>query len=181
MATTKALPSMTPEQAKKLQAAAKSNGRHGKRDALMIRVAYVHGLRAVELTGLRWVDVNLDNRTLIVRRVKGSNDSHHSLTPDVVRALRKLPGDHTGYVFKSERDTPLSPNGFGKIVRRAGEEAGFEFVAHPHMLRHGCGFKLASEGKDLRSIQDYLGHVCVQNTVNYTQMSPARFKNFWTD
>jgi type 1 fimbriae regulatory protein FimB/type 1 fimbriae regulatory protein FimE len=103
------------------------------------------------------------------------------LTSDVIRSLKKLPGDHTGYVFKSERDTPLSPNGFGKIVRRAGEVAGFEFVTHPHQLRHGCGYKLANEGKDTRSIQAYLGHSNIRHTVTYTAMSPTRFKNFWTD
>lgn len=172
---------ITPQEVKKLQAAAAGIGRYGARDALMIRMAYVHGLRAGEACGLRWVDIDLDGRTLTVRRLKGSNDSTHPLTGDVIRALRKLPGDQTGYVFRSERGTPLSPNGFGKIVRRASEAAGFEFIGHPHMLRHGCGYKLANEGKDTRSIQAYLGHVNIMNTVGYTAMSPNRFTNFWTD
>jgi integrase len=172
---------LTAQQVKKLQVTASRIGRYGARDALMIRMAYVHGLRAIELTGLEWVDVDLDNRNLTVRRKKGSKDATHPLTEDVIRALKKLPGDHTGYVFKSERDTPLSPNGFGKIVRRAGEVAGFEFVTHPHQLRHGCGYKLANEGKDTRSIQAYLGHSNIRHTVTYTAMSPTRFKNFWTD
>ena len=30
---------------------------------------------------------------------------------------------------------------------------------HPHMLRHACGYKLANEGVDTRTIQGYLGHV----------------------
>lgn len=66
-------------------------------------------------------------------------------------------------------------------MRRAGKEAGFEFVAHPHQLRHGCGYKLANEGKDTRSIQAYLGHSNIRHTVTYTAMSSTRFKNFWTD
>jgi type 1 fimbriae regulatory protein FimB/type 1 fimbriae regulatory protein FimE len=172
---------LTPQQVKKLQAAASNLGRYGARDSLMIRMAYVHGLRAAEVTRLQWVDVDLDNRNLTVRRLKGSKDATHFLTTDVIRSLKKLPGDRTGYVFKSERDTPLSPNGFGKIVRRAGEKAGFEFVAHPHQLRHGCGYKLANEGKDTRSIQAYLGHSNIRHTVTYTAMSPTRFKDFWTD
>lgn len=172
---------LTPQQVKKLQLAAATLGRYGERDALMIRVAYVHGLRAAELCGLRWVDIDLDNNTLTVHRLKGSKDGCHPLTPDVVRALRKLPGGQVGYVFRSERDTPVSPNSFGKIVRRAGETAGFEFVAHPHLLRHACGYKLANEGKDTRAIQAYLGHANIQNTVIYTEMSATRFKSFWVD
>jgi type 1 fimbriae regulatory protein FimE len=39
----------------------------------------------------------------------------------------------------------------------------------------------ASKGHDTRAIQDYLGHKNIHHTVRYTQMSPQRFENFWTD
>ena len=35
---------------------------------------------------------------------------------------------------------------------------------HPHMLRHACGFKLANDGVDTRTIQAYLGHKSIQHT-----------------
>lgn len=147
----------------------------------MIRMAYVHGLRAGELVRLQWSDVDFDNRCLNVRRLKGSHGATHQLTTDEVRGLKKLEGERRGPVFKSERLGPLTTSGFGKIVARAGEAAGFEFPVHPHMLRHSTGYKLANEGKDTRSIQAYLGHANIQNTVRYTAMSPHRFKDFWTD
>jgi len=40
----------------------------------------------------------------------------------------------------------------------SGAKAGFTFQVHPHMLRHACGFKLANDGADTRSLQHYLGH-----------------------
>ena len=40
---------------------------------------------------------------------------------------------------------------------------------HPHMLRHACGFKLANDGVDTRTIQAYLGHKSIQHTVRYTE------------
>ena len=40
---------------------------------------------------------------------------------------------------------------------------------HPHMLRNACGFKLANEGVDTRTIQAYLGHKSIQHTVRYTE------------
>jgi site-specific recombinase XerD len=54
-----------------------------------------------------------------------------------------------------------------------GERAGMPFLIHPHMLRHGCGFKYANEGKDTRSLQAYLGHRSIQSTVRYTAMAPT--------
>jgi type 1 fimbriae regulatory protein FimB/type 1 fimbriae regulatory protein FimE len=52
---------------------------------------------------------------------------------------------------------------------------------HPHMLRHACGFYLASRGHDTRAIQVYLGHKNIQHTVRYTELSPKRFQEFWMD
>ena len=49
------------------------------------------------------------------------------------------------------------------------------------MLRHACGFKLANEGHDTRSIQQYLGHRNIAHTVRYTELAPGRFKHFWKD
>ena len=58
----------------------------------------------------------------------------------------------------SERGVPFSKRGFQAMVERAAKAAGFEMKIHPHMLRHACGFKLANEGVDTRTIQAYLGH-----------------------
>ena len=44
------------------------------------------------------------------------------------------------------------------MVERAGVEAKFDFKAHPHMLRHACGFALANKGHDTRALQANLGH-----------------------
>jgi site-specific recombinase XerD len=52
---------------------------------------------------------------------------------------------------------------------------------HPHMLRHACGFKLANDGVDTRTIQAYLGHKSIQHTVRYTELAPTRFKEFFRD
>ncbi len=49
------------------------------------------------------------------------------------------------------------------------------------MLRHAAGFKLANDGVDTRSLQAYLGHKSISNTVRYTELSPTRFKNLWRD
>jgi type 1 fimbriae regulatory protein FimE len=67
------------------------------------------------------------------------------------------------------------------MVARLGETAGFKFGVHPHMLRHACGYKLANDGVDTRSLQHYLGHKSIGSTVRYTALSSDRFKGFWRD
>jgi type 1 fimbriae regulatory protein FimB len=43
--------------------------------------------------------------------------------------------------------------------------------AHPHCLRHSCGYALPDKGFDLRTIQEWLGHRSVEMTVRYTRIS----------
>jgi site-specific recombinase XerD len=49
------------------------------------------------------------------------------------------------------------------------------------MLRHACGFKLANDDVDTRTIQAYLGHKSIQHTVRYTELAPTRFKSLFRD
>ena len=75
----------------------------------------------------------------------------------------------------------MSPNGFAKMLERVGVEAGFAWKVHPHMLRHGCGYKLANDARDTRTIQDYLGHRSIQSTVRYTELAATRFVGLFAD
>jgi site-specific recombinase XerD len=105
----------------------------------------------------------------------------HPLRGEELRALRKLQRESpaSSFVFVSERGSPFSTAGFAKMVERAGAEVGFDFKAHPHMLRHACGYALANAGHDTRALQAYLGHKNIQHTVRYTELAPTRFKDFW--
>jgi type 1 fimbriae regulatory protein FimE len=49
------------------------------------------------------------------------------------------------------------------------------------MLRHACGYKLANEGRDTRSLQHYLGHKNIQSTVVYTNLNSNRFNGWFRD
>jgi integrase len=67
----------------------------------------------------------------------------------------------------------------GRLVATIAANIGIK--AHAHMLRHACGYKLANDGHDTRSLQAYLGHRNIQNTTRYTALAPDRFKSFWKD
>jgi integrase len=172
---------LTEAEVESLIEAAKTN-RYGHRDATMILLAYRHGFRAIELVDLRWDQIDFNRATLAVRRAKRGTPSTHPLQGDEMRALRKLQREQdpkSPFVFTSERGSPFATAGFARLVERAGAAAGLKFKAHPHMLRHACGFALANQGHDTRALQAYLGHRNIQHTVRYTELSPDRFKNFW--
>jgi type 1 fimbriae regulatory protein FimB/type 1 fimbriae regulatory protein FimE len=172
---------LTPDEVERLIKAAHEN-RNGHRDATMMLVAYRHGLRVSELCDLRWDQVDLKTGNLHVRRVKKGTPSTHPLQGEETRALRQLQREQepkSPFVFTSERGSPFTSAGFARMLQRAAVEAKIEIKVHPHMLRHACGFKLANDGHDTRSLQAYLGHKNIQHTVRYTEMAPDRFKNFW--
>ena len=174
---------LTDAEVNRLIVAAGKN-RYGHRDATMVLVAYRHGLRAAELVTLRWDAIDFGHGRLHVNRAKSGSPSVHPLSGRGLRALRRLKREQepqSPFIFTSERGAPLTTAGFRKLIARLGLAAKFDFPVHPHMLRHACGYQLANRGVDTRSLQAYLGHRNIQHTVRYTELAPARFKNFWND
>src|SRR5262245_3909484 len=51
--------------------------------------------------------------------------------------------------------------------------------AWPHMLRHSCGYYLADQGTDLRTMRDCLGHRDPKHTAHYTRVPEHRFERLW--
>ena len=172
---------LTGTEVDRLIEAAKAN-RWGHRDAAMILVAFRHGLRSSELVDLRWDQIDFAHAVLHVRRAKKGTPATHPVVGDEMRALRKLQREQepkSPFVFTSERGSPFTTAGFARMVQRAAVEAKLGFPAHPHMLRHACGYALANKGHDTRALQAYLGHRNIQHTVRYTELSSGRFKDFF--
>jgi integrase len=129
---------LTEGEMDKLLAALKGN-RHGHRDWLIGLVIYRHGLRVSEACDLRWDDIDLRKRTIIVRRLKGSTDSVHYLERDEINGLKLLQrqqqanGTKGAYVFINERGQPFGRMGIGRMIERAGEAARLPFPVHVHI------------------------------------------------
>jgi type 1 fimbriae regulatory protein FimE len=174
---------LTPVEVDAMVSAAKGAGRYGHRDAALILLTYRHAVRVSEVVAWRRDQVDLEQGTIHVNRLKNGTPSVHPLRGPEIRALRRLFRGYpvSPYVFSTERGGPMTAATARKIVARAGKLAGFGFPVHPHMLRHATGYYLASKGQDTRAIQAYMGHKNIQHTVRYTELSPERFKDFWKD
>src|SRR5437762_8861936 len=167
------------EVAKLVEAA--GNSRNHVRDRLMIRVAFLHALRVSELVDLRWQQIDLTTATIHITRAKNGTPSNHRLEGDELRFLRALRREHphADFVFLSERKAPLSIDGAQKLIQRLGEAAELPFPIHAHMLRHAAGYALAARGVDTRTLQAFMGHRSIANTVIYTAVADKRIRNIW--
>jgi site-specific recombinase XerD len=176
---------LTEREVEALMKAAKGDDdrRYGHRDACMILLAFRHALRVSELVNIRWSDVDFKAARLNVQRLKGSISGVHPIEGDELRALRRLRTENPAaeFVFLTERGGPMSAAGFRKMLTRLGEAAGMGALkVHPHALRHATGFTLVNKGLDTRTLQAYMGHSQIANTVRYTALDARRFKGIWS-
>ena len=177
---------LTPREVEKLLDATRQS-RNPARDRCLFLLMFRHGLRVSEACHLKLAQVDTESRVLHVARLKKGLSTTHPLRADERRAIKAwLAVRGTGTraqeaFFLSERGGPLNRRTVWLAVRTCAARAGLPVAAHPHMLRHACGFALADQGADTRLIQDYLGHRNIQHTVKYTATNPARFGKLWRD
>lgn len=166
--------------------AATQSGQNPERDYLFILLSFRHGLRVSEACSIQLEQLDIESGMLYVKRLKRGLSTMHPLKFDEVEAVkrwlevRNQIAPANPYLFVTGQGGALmSRQTVHHLLRRYGEVAGLGVRAHPHMLRHACGFALADQGMDTRLIQDYLGHRNIQHTVLYTASNAARFKRMW--
>jgi integrase len=164
---------MTEEEITRLFAVIKS-----PRDYAMFRVAYHRGLRASELGKLQVSDYRAKEERLQVRRLKGSRSGEFHLTNKEMKALRswlKIRGDKPGPLFPSRRGKGISQQMLDVLMKRYGDRAGIPAEKrHMHSLKHSCGTHLLARGLNIEDVRDHLGHVNIQNTLIYAQITNVR-------
>ncbi|EHL2318693.1 tyrosine-type recombinase/integrase [Escherichia coli] len=161
-------------------------GRFAERDYCLLYLSFIHGFRVSEVCSLQVTDICLKERSLFIRRMKNGFSTTHPLLPEGLRAIKKwlharkqMVGAESKWLFVSRQGGPLTRQRVWQVMQGLGKKAGISLEAHPHMLRHACGFALADRGVDTRLIQDYLGHRNIRHTVCYTASNAERFKNIW--
>jgi type 1 fimbriae regulatory protein FimB len=165
--------------------AATRGSRNEARDRCLLLLIFRHGLRVSEACRLKLEQVDTKGKVLHIVRLKRGFSTTHPLRGDELKAIgawlkQRARMEPTGKTFfVSEQRKPLHRSTVNFALKAYSQVASLPFSAHPHMLRHACGFALADQGADTRLIQDYLGHRNIQHTVRYTATNPARFEKLW--
>ncbi len=176
----KALPRvMTAEQTNTLVDAVASNQLdrpYPTRDLLIFELLYGCGLRVSELVGLNLDDIDRSEGWLRVRG-KGRKERQVPYGSKAAGALEaylatrspQVPGEPALLLNSSGRR--LTDRGARGIVKLYSTMLAGDPSVHPHSFRHAYATHLLSDGADLRSIQELLGHARLSTTQKYTQVS----------
>ncbi|WHZ00064.1 tyrosine-type recombinase/integrase [Peribacillus simplex] len=117
----------------------------------MFKLPATTGMRRQELVDLIWVQVNLENQTILVRG-KGKKNAFSPFTPLSYRnfkTIKKLFLSSKTPIFYNQKNKPINPRGLHKIFKEILERAGLP--AHRfslHHLRHTFDTLLLQENKD---------------------------------
>jgi len=146
------------------------------RDRAILELLYSSGLRLAELVGLDLLDLDLDDRTV---RVTGKGDKTRVLPVGrrAVEALRswlarrgEIARVGEQAVFVSQRGTRVAPRTVQQRLKAWVKRQGTGISIHPHMLRHSFATHLLESSRNLRAVQELLGHASISTTQVYTHL-----------
>ncbi|MBQ9564706.1 MAG: tyrosine recombinase XerC [Synergistaceae bacterium] len=173
------LPRALSEEAVNRLFAAAETSENPVRDTAILELLYGCGLRISELVGLKWEDVDLEERWLVILG-KGSKERRVPFGRCAQRALmsiQKEPEENcvNPYVFRGRRGKPLTVRTVHRAVTALAAQAGIQGVT-PHTLRHSCATHLLEHGASLKFVQEFLGHESLATTQIYLTVSASWMK-----
>jgi integrase/recombinase XerC len=164
-------------------AAAELDRSFPERDAAIFELLYGCGLRVGELSGLNLDDFDFGERWVRVRG-KGRKERQVPFGSKCAAALERYLGARQAKpderaLLVNHRGGRLSDRGARAIVKFYARLVSGDDSVHPHSLRHAYATHLLSDGADLRSIQELLGHARLSTTQKYTEVSLTDLKKVY--
>ncbi|MCI5805641.1 MAG: site-specific tyrosine recombinase XerD [Clostridium sp.] len=143
------------------------------RDKAMLEVLYATGIRVSELINLKVADVNLAMNFLQChdnnkdRVIPFTNETREALDNYLHNARSTMCREEQEYLFINCQGAPMTRQGFWKIIKYYSAKAGIKKDITPHTIRHSFAMHLVSNGADLKSVQEMLGHSDISTTQIY--------------
>jgi site-specific recombinase XerC len=152
------------------------------RTRLHVELLYGCALRLSESINLDVTDLDLAERSVLVRGGKGNKDRRVPMMRGVLLAAHDylavrrelLRGPDTGVLLLSDAGQRLEQRVIGRVLARLGRRIGAHI--HPHLLRHSLAVHLLRRGVDIRIIQEILGHSSLDTTKVYLRLVPGHLR-----
>jgi integrase/recombinase XerC len=146
------------------------------RDHAIMELLYSSGLRLAELVGLNLVDLELADRMVNVRG-KGSKERRVPVGSVAAGVLEKWLRQRAALVKPSEHALFVGRGG-RRLGRRAvqtrvaywARRQGLSMHVYPHLFRHSFATHLLESSRELRGVQELLGHADISTTQVYTHL-----------
>jgi integrase/recombinase XerD len=161
----------------------------GLRDRAILETLYSTGIRRMELIGLRLYDLDVERGTVMVRQGKGKKDRMIPIGERALAWIDKYVTDvrpslvlepDEGVVFLTNTGEPFTPNRLTQLVRDYVDKAKVGKRGACHLFCHTMATLMLEGGADVRFIQEMLGHVKLETTQIYTQVSIRKLKEIHT-
>lgn len=115
---------------------------------------FLTGARISEALSITWSDLDLENRTALIRQTKVNSERVANLPPELIVAIANIDGDredHEGRVFRFASRHNLKTQ-WETAIRRAGISR-----LTPHCCRHGFATGLLRRGVDVKTVAELGG------------------------
>ena len=176
------------EQVEKLLLAPETDTPMGLRDRAILEAFFSTGMRVAELAALnREQFTNIKNKKELELGIIGKGDYPRTVyfSERALSWLKKyLESRHDKEKalfihFRARRDSDmrLISRSIERIVKKYAVLSGVPFFTTPHTLRHSYATDLLSQGVDLRTIQEFLGHRSITSTQIYTHVTNKRLRD----
>ncbi len=146
------------------------------RDRAIMELLYSSGLRLAELVGLDVVGLDLRDRMVKVRG-KGNKERSVPVGSIAIQALEKWLQERSALVkpgepalFVSRRGRRLGARAVQKLVAQWAIRQGLNMHVYPHLFRHSFATHLLESSRELRGVQELLGHASISTTQVYTHL-----------
>jgi integrase/recombinase XerD len=149
------------------------------RNRLMLEFMYGSGCRVSEVVKIKIDDINIKERTAMIRSGKGNKDRLIILSKNWIKELKKYLKKKkikSEFVFSKKNGKAISVDTIQRIVRESASKAGITKHVTPHSLRHSYATHLLEAGTNIRYIQTLLGHSSLNTTQIYTNVASDQLK-----
>lgn len=156
------------------------------RDRAMLELLYATGIRVSELISLRVQDINLPMSFMVCkdrdkeRIIPFGNAAKSALLKYLERTRAEmLEQQESDILFVNCSGTPMSRQGFWKLIKYYAKKAGIQADITPHTLRHSFAAHLVENGADLKSVQEMMGHSDISTTQIYANLNHSHLRDVY--